>query len=162
VKLQLLAATEKEISIIQSLATAIWNQHYPAIIGQQQVDYMLKKMYAADAMMKQMQTGQQFYLLHRDELAIGFLSVEHQGEGDYFLNKCYIRTDEQRSGAGTCALKSVLALYPKWQNLRLQVNRQNHKAINFYFKFGFTIEKVADFDIGDGYSMNDFVMLLKR
>jgi hypothetical protein len=35
----------------------------------------------------------------------------------------------------------------------------NYKAINFYFKNGFTIEKVADFDIGDGYFMNDFVMI---
>ena len=39
------------------------------------------------------------------------------------------------------------------------VNRMNYKAVNFYFKSGFTIEKVADFDIGDGYFMNDFVMI---
>ena len=45
------------------------------------------------------------------------------------------------------------------QEIRLQVNRQNFKAINFYFKAGFKIEKVADFDIGDGYFMNDFIMI---
>jgi hypothetical protein len=27
---------------------------------------------------------------------------------------------------------------------------------------GFVIERVADFDIGDGYFMNDFVMLYRR
>jgi ribosomal protein S18 acetylase RimI-like enzyme len=43
--------------------------------------------------------------------------------------------------------------------MRLQVNRQNYTAINFYFKLGFTIERVADFDIGHGFFMNDFVML---
>jgi ribosomal protein S18 acetylase RimI-like enzyme len=43
--------------------------------------------------------------------------------------------------------------------LRLQVNRQNYKAINFYFRNGFIIESIADFDIGDGYFMNDFIML---
>ena len=42
--------------------------------------------------------------------------------------------------------------------LTLTVNRQNYKAINFYFKLGFKIQTVADFDIGNGYVMNDFVM----
>ena len=41
---------------------------------------------------------------------------------------------------------------------KLTVNRQNFKSINFYFKNGFTIESVADFDIGNGYVMNDFIM----
>jgi len=45
--------------------------------------------------------------------------------------------------------------------LRLQVNRQNYKAVNFYFKMGFIIESVGDFDIGGGYFMNDFVMVRK-
>jgi ribosomal protein S18 acetylase RimI-like enzyme len=48
------------------------------------------------------------------------------------------------------------------RELRLQVNRQNVVAINFYFKAGFVIEKSADFDIGDGYFMNDFIMYFTR
>ena len=47
------------------------------------------------------------------------------------------------------------------QTLRLTVNRQNYKSINFYFKNGFVIEKTADFDIGSGYFMNDFVMVYR-
>ena len=46
--------------------------------------------------------------------------------------------------------------------VRLTVNRQNFKSVNFYFKNGFTIERVADFDIGNGYVMNDFVMMWKK
>ena len=45
------------------------------------------------------------------------------------------------------------------EKLRLTVNRQNFKSINFYFKNGFKIDHVEDFDIGNGYVMNDFVML---
>ena len=47
------------------------------------------------------------------------------------------------------------------KTIRLTVNRKNHIAINYYFKNGFMIEEVKDFDIGDGYEMNDFVMLKK-
>ena len=39
---------------------------------------------------------------------------------------------------------------------------QNYKSINFYFKNGFVIERVADFDIGNNFVMNDFVMIWKR
>jgi hypothetical protein len=43
--------------------------------------------------------------------------------------------------------------------LKLTVNRKNFKAINFYFKNGYIIESVEDFDIGESYLMNDFVMV---
>ena len=41
--------------------------------------------------------------------------------------------------------------------LELQVHRQN-KARNFYEKLGFVIIKEKDFDIGNGFFMNDYVM----
>jgi ribosomal protein S18 acetylase RimI-like enzyme len=41
--------------------------------------------------------------------------------------------------------------------LQLQVNRHN-KARSFYKKIGFAVMEEADFDIGNGYFMNDFVM----
>jgi ribosomal protein S18 acetylase RimI-like enzyme len=44
------------------------------------------------------------------------------------------------------------------RSITLTVNRQNYKAINFYFKNGFTIDHIANFDIGKGYVMEDFVM----
>ena len=160
--LHLLPASEKDIFIIQALAREIWNDHYPAIIGQEQVDYMLNRMYAAESMVKQMESGQQFFLVSLDEKPIGFASVENKAQGKYFLNKCYIKTERQRKGAGSYVINAVLAHFSDCRELRLQVNRQNFKAINFYFKMGFVIEQVADFDIGDGYFMNDFVMLLKR
>jgi ribosomal protein S18 acetylase RimI-like enzyme len=48
-------------------------------------------------------------------------------------------------------------LQPK--SITLSVNRQNFKSINFYFKNGFKIKSVEDFDIGNDYEMNDFVMV---
>ena len=160
--LQLSTADEKDIFTIQALAHEIWNDHYPAIIGQEQVDYMLNRMYNADSMLQQMHAGQQFFLIMDNEIPMGFASVEKKGDGKYFLNKCYIKTSVQRGGIGSWAIRTILEKYTDCKELRLQVNRQNYKAINFYFKMGFVIEQVADFDIGDGYFMNDFIMLLKR
>ena len=160
--MQLIPAGPEDISVIRSLAHRIWNAHYPDIIGQEQVDYMLEKMYAGSSMLKQMEDGQQFYLVQGGGQPLGFVSVNDMGDGQYFLNKFYIDAERQRGGIGAQTFHALLQHYPGLRQLRLQVNRQNYKAINFYFKMGFVIERVADFDIGDGYYMNDFIMLYRR
>ena len=45
--------------------------------------------------------------------------------------------------------------------MRLFVNRENFKSINFYFKTGFIIEKIIDQPIGENFYMNDFIMIKK-
>ena len=50
-------------------------------------------------------------------------------------------------------------IFFKASELQLQVNR-NNSAKDFYLKFGFTILYEADFEIGNGYFMNDYVMSL--
>ncbi|MEY3780805.1 MAG: hypothetical protein RL003_266 [Bacteroidota bacterium] len=160
--LQLVLATDENISSIQTMADEIWRDHYPEIIGMEQVEYMLGRFYSREGMLQQMRDGQQFYRVMLDGQPKGFLAIEARGEGNYFLNKLYIDTREQGRGLGQAIWQNVLLLLSDLREMRLQVNRQNYKAINFYFKVGFVIERVADFDIGDGYFMNDFVMLYRR
>lgn len=144
------------------MADEIWRDHYPEIIGMEQVEYMLGRFYSREGMLQQMRDGQQFYRVMLDGQPKGFLAIEARGEGNYFLNKLYIDTREQGRGLGQAIWQNLLSLLSDLREMRLQVNRQNYKAINFYFKVGFVIERVADFDIGDGYFMNDFVMLYRR
>lgn len=152
-------ASVENISEIQQLAEEIWHAHYTDIIGKDQVEYMLGRFYSTEAMKGQMLGGQQFYCVRDGDLALGFAAVESHGGGKYFLNKLYMGTERQRGGMASWTMKALRADLGDVIEMRLQVNRQNYKAINFYFKEGFVIEKVADFDIGDGYFMNDFVML---
>jgi GNAT superfamily N-acetyltransferase len=69
----------------------------------------------------------------------------------------YIYSRKANAGAGTEVLHELINM-TKPRSLTLTVNRQNYKSINFYFKNGFKIKSVEDFDIGNGYQMNDFVM----
>ena len=87
VKLQLLNAGPKEISLIQHLADKIWRAHYPSIIGMEQVDYMLNRFYSEESMLEQMHLGQQFFLVELDNERVGFLAVSLVNEKEYFLNK---------------------------------------------------------------------------
>lgn len=154
----LIEAKESDFKLISDLAVKIWNQHYVPIIGQQQVDYMLAKIYNYDSMLEQTQHKQhKFYLIQQNNLTVGFLSVSSSNYQDYFLHKFYIDQDLANNGLGTQVLQKLESLLPI-KTITLTVNRQNFKSINFYFKNGFKIESVEDFDIGDGYFMNDFVM----
>lgn len=165
--LSLKSATENDFATIEKLAHLIWEKHYVPIIGQEQVSYMLKKMYSHEAILKQTKEGQQFLIVVGPETSsgyaeTGFISFSTPDNKNYALHKFYILQEKQNAGLGTKVFKKVFDELYKPESITLTVNRQNYKSINFYFKLGFKIEKVADFDIGNGYFMNDFVMLWKR
>lgn len=153
-------ALETDIPVIYELAEKIWNIHYLPIIGQTQIDYMLGKMYSAKGQLEQMKNGQDFYLVHENEQAIGYFSIA-KTDNEYMLHKLYILNDKQGKGLGAEVLSYIETLCKDGKSIKLTVNRKNFKTINFYFKHGFVIVTVEDFDIGDGYFMNDYVMVKK-
>ena len=153
-------STDAELKELSLLAHRIWNDYYPSIIGQKQVDYMLERMYSIESLKEQIYNKKNVFVcaFYRDEM-VGFISYSKTGEFDYIIHKLYVNTKMQRKGIGRELISHVFE-YIKYKTVRLTVNRQNFKAINFYFRMGFTIEEVKDIDIGNGFFMNDFVMLL--
>ncbi len=152
-------ANLSDVETIAHLAHTTWHAHYPPIIGMEQVKFMLDKMYNAEVLSKHINEGpQDFFIIRNEDEALGFIALELKNPDELYLQKLYILPEKHRKGIGAIAMNLALRVYPQAKSIRLQVNRQNHTAINFYFKFGFCIERVADFDIGDGYFMNDFVM----
>lgn len=154
-----------DIPAIQQLAQRTWRAHYPDIIGAAQTEYMLGKFYSEEGLRQQMDEGQQFWLV-QDSAAteggpLGFLAVSDQSEGRFFLHKFYLDNGRRGRGLGKIVFDLLLARCPSLREMRLTVNRQNFKSINFYFRIGFTIEQCVDIAIGAGYEMNDFRMLLK-
>jgi ribosomal protein S18 acetylase RimI-like enzyme len=160
--IQLHKATISDIPLIATMASKIWKAYYPAIITHEQIDYMLAKFYSASSMKEQMKEDQDFYLIQQKSNSVGYLSITKQNEGNYFLNKFYIDPNEHRKNIGENSFLLLLNLLPDLKTMRLTVNRSNFKSINFYFKLGFIIEEVKDFDIGNNYFMNDFIMIYKK
>lgn len=162
-ELKLISVHEHELEELAVMASKIWNDHYTSIIGKEQIDYMLGKFYLRAALQQQIQEGQRFEFIVLDEYKIGFIASTLKENCECFINKFYLQTDRQTSNLGTRTFELLKAKtrMDKCSRItyRLTVNRQNFKAINFYFKNGFKIESIADFDIGHGYFMNDFIMV---
>jgi GNAT superfamily N-acetyltransferase len=154
-------ATEADIPLIGRLADTIWRQHYPSIISIAQIDYMLGKMYSPASIAEQMKAKQHYTLIYANGIAVGYYSVSERTPRCYYLHKFYVDTQKHRQGIGAAAFEHMLTNDCKgYEEIRLQVNRRNVKAINFYFKQGFVIDFAEDFDFGSGYTMDDFVMKL--
>lgn len=154
-------ATEHELPILESLAREIWPHTYADIITKEQMDFMLNWMYSSETLVAQQQAGHEFYILQKDSTDIGFLAIEQAGD-KLKVNKVYVLPTAQGLGAGKKLMDKAVerAKAKGCTYLFLQVNRAN-KAKFFYEKLGFTIRKEEDFDIGNGFFMNDYVMELK-
>jgi predicted acetyltransferase len=119
-------------------------------------------MYSKESLTEQLNDKKDiYYLIMVNNKPNGFISISNKGDNKFFLNKFYILQDVAAKGKGTRAFKQLLSIIQP-EEIKLTVNRQNFKSINFYFKNGFIIDSVADFDIGNGYFMNDFVMIWKK
>jgi len=164
-EIKLVLASPADFTLIAELAKEIWHKHYVPIIGTEQVEYMLAKIYNKESLLEQTeQKGHRFYLIEEEATnkKLGFISISSEDGKNFWIHKFYILNNEQAKGIGTKVFQETLKIMNHPESITLTVNRQNYKSINFYFKQGFTINEVADFDIGNNYFMNDFVMLWKK
>jgi GNAT superfamily N-acetyltransferase len=152
-----------EADRLAALARAIWLHHYPAIIGPEQIDYMLAQRYTPTLIRNQLANPDHgWWVAEQDEILIGFAHTVLLN-GQCKLDKLYIHPDYQRHGLGAALLAQARewALKAGKTRLTLQVNRHNSLALSAYRKYGFVITEARVFDIGGGFVMDDYFMELK-
>lgn len=153
-------ASKIDIPIIQEIAYATWPSTYGHILSKEQLNYMLDMMYSSSSLENQMNQNITFFLAELNGEIVGFASTGREPmEGMFKLHKLYILPNIQTKGIGSALLEAVILFAKKnsGEQLVLQVNR-NNSAVDFYKKKDFIILYEADFDIGNGYQMNDYVM----
>jgi ribosomal protein S18 acetylase RimI-like enzyme len=157
-------AKAEDLVVIHQLAHEIWPSAYLEILGQQQLDYMLDKIYSIASLQRQATVlHHQFVILFESGVPAGFASYSpHEDNSVYHLNKIYVLSARQGKNLGKELLNYVIVQVKKTgaTSLQFNVNRYN-KALHFYEKQGFKIIREEDIDIGSGYFMNDYVMELR-
>jgi len=155
-------ATATDIPLIRQLTFEIWPQTYSSILSKEKIDYMLDMMYSPASLQKQMEEdGCTFIIVYDDAEPVAFASYNETEPQVWKLNKIYILPSQQGKGTGRFIINYIVDEIKEQgaKALQLQVNREN-KAKDFYEKLGFKIILTADFDIGNGFFMNDYVMEL--
>ncbi len=158
--LNIRTASIGDIQLIRELTFKVWPQTYASILSQEQIDYMLDRMYSEASLNEQMtEDGCQFIFVYDEKEPVGFAAYQEIKPTIWKLHKIYILTTQQGKGTGKFVIDHIMKEIQQQgaTALQLQVNRHN-KARSFYEKTGFTVIEEADFDIGNGYFMNDYVM----
>ena len=159
---QIEPATGEHLPGIAALAEAIWRAHYPGIISNEQINYMLARMYDVDVMRQELENGIAYDRLMIDGELRGFASYGPTSNDDELkLHKLYVHPACQRRGYGAELLNRVesVAREHGFASVVLTVNKRNAKAIAAYRKNGFTIHESVVTDIGGGFVMDDYVMV---
>lgn len=150
-----------QIKAVSELAGRVWLEHYPSIIGKEQVEYMLNKFQSVDAILEQIERDHyQYYLLTDDKgVNVGYLAVIPRKD-ELFLSKIYIQKEDRKKGYGREALDFVREKARKFKlsRITLTVNRDNIDSIEVYKKYGFKGTDNVDIDIGEGFFMCDHKM----
>lgn len=155
-------ANTNDIQLINELATIAFPATYQDILSKEQLDYMMEWMYSPSSLHKQMEEeGHIYYILYKDEVAAGYLSIQQEGAHLFHLQKIYILPSFQGCHLGKLlfeqAIKAIKEIHPAPCEMHLNVNR-NNKALQFYEHMGMKKIMEGDFPIGNGYYMNDYIM----
>lgn len=152
--------TEEDFQKLAILAKEIWQEHFTQIIGEKQVAYMLEQFQSYSAIKKAItEDGYHYWFLCDQQEAVGYTGV-HPENGALFLSKLYLKKECRGKGLARKAF-TFLQEFAKEQDCKtiwLTCNRDNKNSLKVYHKFGFTVVKEQDADIGNGFYMNDYVM----
>ncbi len=149
----------KNAKRLESLAKSIWEEHYTSLIGEQQVSYMLNKFQSEAAILEQLSEGYRYFEVYFAEELMGYFSVQERDADSLFISKFYLASQARGKKLGSAMLDFIeeLAKQAECKYLDLTVNKYN-SAYQIYLKLGFINQGAAEFDIGGGYIMDDYLM----
>ena len=151
-----------DCTLINKLAREVFPATYHDIISVDQIEFMMDWMYSPENIRKQMEEEGHIYFIAYEECeASGYMSIQQQGEDLFHLQKIYVLPYFQKAHCGSFlfreAIKYIKSIHPTPCLLELNVNR-NNKALDFYQHMGMKKLREGDFEIGNGFYMNDYIM----
>lgn len=154
-----------DVPVLQQLARTTWLATYPGIISQEQIDYMLNRMYSPATILSELTNQTAHWLVaEQSGQAVGYASYgPFKADSTVArLHKLYVLPRVKGTGLGKALLAAVerRVLAMGRTVLELNVNKRN-PSHQFYVRQGFELFREEVLDIGSGFVMDDFVMRKK-
>ncbi len=152
--------SEEQIQSVAELANVIWHEHYEAIIGTEQVNYMIEHFQSGAVIAEQLKNGgYEYYLLRNLAGYNGYLSFKKE-ENALFLSKLYFAKRFRGRGYARKVVEMLESICKREgiPKIWLTVNRNNLSSIKAYESLGFVKVRTQVADIGGGYVMDDYIM----
>lgn len=156
--------TEEQQEQLAELAGKIWNEYWPALIGQDQTNYMVKQFQSLPAIKRDMaQNDYEYWFVHAadDNRIVGFTGGHNEASTNrFFISKIYLLKEER----GKHFASSVIEFYEQlcrergFKAMYLTVNKGNELGVRAYEGKGFKTIEAVETDIGEGFIMDDYIM----
>lgn len=160
--MQIRTIDKKELHLVRALALDVWPKTFADVLTPTQIDFMMDWMYSMESLTEQVsEKGHIFLVAEENGLPVGFCSYQLDAKGNKTkIHKIYLLQETQGKGYGKQLIEEVksIARHNKQSHVYLNVNRHNHKAIQFYLKIGLYEDFREVIDIGNGFVMDDLVM----
>lgn len=156
--------TPEDRAALAALASEIWHEYWPALIGEAQTDYMVEQFQSLEAIERDLaEHAYEYWLLRaaEDGRTVGYTGGRVEPETNrFFISKIYLRAEERGHGFASqtirfyedlCRARGLAALY-------LTVNKHNDLGVRAYRGKGFETIDSVETDIGQGFIMDDFIM----
>lgn len=158
-------ASQEDLILVRKIAYGTWPICYKEIVSHDQIQYMLNYMYDLDELKQQHERGVIFMLLTDENIAAGFIAFEkvtREAKMALRVHKLYVLPEFHKKKYGKALLEEAIHFAREYHLsfLELNVNKQN-PAVDFYKRMGFQVADTMVLDIGNGYIMDDYVMVLK-
>lgn len=154
----------EDVEALCAVARRVWHLTYDPLLPPGQVDYMVEKFQSPPAVRAQMaEEGYRYYLALKDGTPGGFVGFapRYQGREEVFLSKVYLAPECRGLGLvrEALALAEDAARREGLSSIRLTVNKGNAHAYEVYRHYGFETTESVVTDIGQGYVMDDYIMV---
>ncbi len=167
--------TRDDQELLARIAGEIWRGYWPAIIGEEQTEYMIEKFQSFEAIKHCMakEDYEYWFLVARNEgedenvpakSIVGFTGGHNEPETDrFFISKIYLFPEARGHGYARRVIEFYedLCFTRGFEAMYLTVNKYNDLGIRAYEGTGFKTIDSVETDIGHGFIMDDYVMELR-
>ena len=168
-------ATPQDQELLAQLAGAIWQEYWPAIIGQEQTDYMVEQFQSLEAIRRDMAehdyeywfctvepgASSSPYTTEEGAPIVGFTGGHNEPETNrFFISKIYLLASERGKHYASRVIEFYIDLCRQrgQRAMYLTVNKYNELGIRAYKGKGFVTIDSVETDIGRGFIMDDYIM----
>ncbi len=153
--------TEEQILDVVRLAREVWTEYYVPLIGQEQVEYMLRQFQSEGSIAAQLADGYEYYTVSHEGKMVGYMAiVPDEDAGTLMISKIYVRKSGRGHGFGRMMLEFAESICRERRigTLWLTINKNNSQSLAWYMRMGFKNAGSIMQDIGGGFVMDDYRM----
>ena len=169
IKYTILKAELKQVDTISRISSRSFSDAFGKDNTKEDLDDYLMKSFSVDAIQKDFDAGNIFYLAYEDNEPVGYIKLnfdkiveEVKGLKCFQLERIYVLKNYYGLGLGAQLLQETInyAVKHNYGHVWLGVWQKNDRAIKFYKKYNFETVGTKLFKIGNKVT-EDYIMSLK-